>query len=50
LCNQRTDEEHITLYDCLKDMSNRISMLEDELLVKKFNNFHLSSMPPNKGD
>lgn len=51
LCNQSTEEGHLSLYDCLKAMSFRISALEDELLASKFENeFYLSSRPPNKGD
>jgi len=50
LCDQLSEEEHLSLYDCLRAISNRISVLEDEILAKKFNDFHLSSMPPTKGD
>lgn len=49
LCGQRIKGEHISLYDCLKMMTERISTLEDELLIRKLNDFHLSSRPPSKG-
>ena len=35
LCGQPLRTEHISVYDCLKALIQRVEMLEDEILAKK---------------